>query len=61
MFDAAWLPSGSGNEPLLPDPLLTHSKVLPVLWYLLKLQGRCSLKIFFFFLGISIAGKVDPR
>lgn len=60
MFDAAWLPSGSGNKPLLPDPLLTHSKLLPVLWYLLKLQGRCSLKIFFS-LGISIAGKVDPR
>lgn len=56
MFDAACLPSGSGNKPLLPDPLLTHSKVLPVLWCLLKLQGMCSL-----FLGISIAGKVDPR
>lgn len=58
MFDVAWLPSGSGNESLLPDPLLTHSKVLLVLCYLLELQGRCSLKIFF--LGISIAGEVDP-
>lgn len=60
VFDAAWLPSGSGKEPLLPDPLLTHSKVLPVLCCLLKLQERCSLKIFFF-LGISFAGKVGPR
>lgn len=47
MFDVAWLPSGSGNESLLPDPLLTHSEVLLVLCYLLELQRRCSLKIFF--------------